>query len=619
MHYKQPLGQVIRFFLVMVFIIINEQYVYAVSAEPIYSSDSSIIPELDVPVIINSDGDAADFVAQKIQDSHDHSFKNIDFRRTKTGDAKIILTLPAPNTVVNVKIIQQRLQIDIAANIINIAKKRFNVLDFATSVTFIEAQTGANNHTQITVHQRAKKNGIHYQVQRNGLKYTITLTAKKSPSPQVKKAVIPFQGEKLSLNFQDIEVRAVLQILADFTKQNIAVNDSVQGSITLSLKDVPWDQALDIILKTKNLSMRKSADIIWIAPAEEVAAKEQSMLEAEQRKQALRPLISTTIRINFAKAKHLAVILKESKGNTLLSTRGSVAMDERTNTLLIQDTASQIVAIKKLIKTLDIPVKQVLIESRIVVANNEFSKNIGARFGVTSVLSKNNHLLSSSGSSAAAASLVNSSSDNLLRGNSLNQANIPSLNDRLSINLPTIGAAGTLGFSILSKGFLLDLELSALQAESRGEIIATPRVITLNQNTARIEQGIEIPYQQSDKNGTTSTAFKKAVLSMDVTPQITPNAHIVIDLKVHQDSVGQVFANVPSINTRAIQTKVLVKDGQTIVLGGVHEETNLKSNIKVPVLGDIPVLGRLFRQTQQQKSKRELLIFVTPKIISNLQ
>jgi type IV pilus assembly protein PilQ len=238
---------------------------------------------------------------------------------------------------------------------------------------------------------------------------------------------------------------------------------------------------------------------------------------------------------------------------------------------------------------------------------------------VTSVLSKNNHLLSSSGSSTAAASLVNSSSNNLLRGNSLNQANIPNLNDRLSINLPTIGAAGTLGFSILSKGFLLDLELSALQAESRGEIIATPRVITLNQNTARIEQGIEIPYQQSDKNGTTSTAFKKAVLSMDVTPQITPNAHIVIDLKVHQDSVGQVFANVPSINTRAIQTKVLVKDGQTIVLGGVHEETHLKGNIKVPVLGDIPVLGRLFRKTQQQDSKRELLIFVTPKIISNLQ
>jgi type IV pilus assembly protein PilQ len=251
-----------------------------------------------------------------------------------------------------------------------------------------------------------------------------------------------------------------------------------------------------------------------------------------------------------------------------------------------------------------------------VVANSDFSKDLGTKFGVSSVLSQKNNLLAMSGSNAATATMIQSANSNLLNTGDLNQVNIPDSTERLSVNLPTIGAAGTLGFAILSKGFLLDLELSALQAESKGEIIATPRVITLNQHPARIEQGIEIPYQQVTKSGATSIAFKKAVLSMDVTPQITPNGHIVIDLKVHQDTVGQIFNNVPSINTRAVQTKVLVENGQPIVLGGVHEESNLYADSKVPVLGDIPVLGRLFKKTHQQDTKRELLIFLTPKIIS---
>ena len=568
----------------------------ATSISTPYNSDAAIIPEI-IP-----------------QYSDISTLKNIDFRRTAEGGAKLILTLPNEQTPITIQKVGKNLQIEVAAKLIQFPNKRINLADFATAVSFLDVRYEYDKtHINLYIHDK-----IMHQQQRNGHRYTITLTPdKKSITAAISKPVKKFTGETLSLSFQDIEVRSVLQILADFSKKNIAVSDTVTGHITLSLKDIPWDQALDIILKTKNLSLRESNHVLWIAPTEEMIAKEQQALEAKQRKQALKPLLTETIPINFAKAKDLAALLKESKGNSLLSERGHVSLDERTNTLLVQDIASQLMEIKRLIKSLDVPVRQVLIESRIVVANNDFSKDLGAKFGVSSILSNNNNLLTSSGSNTATATMIQSANtNNLLNTDNITQINIPDLNDRLSVNLPTIGAAGTLGFAILSKGFLLDLELSALQAESKGEIIATPRVITLNQHTARIEQGIEIPYQQVTKSGATSVAFKKAVLSMEVTPQITPNEHIVIDLKVHQDTVGQVFSNIPSINTRTVQTKVLVENGQTIVLGGVHEESNLYSNSKVPVLGDIPIVGRLFRKTHQQDNKRELLIFLTPKIIS---
>ena len=577
-----------------------------------YNSDDAIVPEM-VSEYKPAQPSVQQTTVQQTKTGVDR-LDNIDFRRTVTGGAKIILTLPHEHTAVTVQKQGKNLHIHIAAPLITQSKKRLNLLDFATAVSFLEVKM---QHSKTDIYLYMQQD-MTYTEQRYGHQYSIHLALPKKSSPRSKQSQPKkFTGEKLSLSFQDIEVRSVLQILADFTKKNIAVSDSVTGNITLSLKDIPWDQALDIILKTKNLALRENNNVLWIAPAEEMAEKEQQRLEAEQRKQALKPLLMETLVINFAKAKDLAALLKSSQGNSVLSKRGSVSLDERTNTLLLQDIAPRLSAIKKLIKTLDVPVRQVLIEARIVVANRDFSKDLGTKFGITSVLSHDNNLLSLSGSNAATAAINQSANSNLLNTDRLTQANIPDINERLSVNLPTIGAAGTLGFSILSKGFLLDLELSALQAESKGEIIASPRVITLNQHPARIEQGIEIPYQQVTKSGATSIAFKKAVLSMDVTPQITPNNYIVIDLKVHQDTIGQIFSNVPSINTRAVQTRVLVKHGQTIVLGGVYEESNLSTNTKVPVLGDIPVVGRLFKKTQQRDNKRELLIFLTPKIISH--
>ena len=571
-----------------------------------YNSDAAIMPE-----IVSVDEQTKPLAKQTniIVDRLD----NIDFRRTTTGGAKLILNLPDDKTAITVQKQGKNLHIHIAASLTKYAKKRLNLRDFATAATFLEVQTqGSKTDIYLYMHE-----DMTYTEYRHGYQYTIRLAIPNKPRPSTQSTSKQFTGKKLSLSFQDIEVRSVLQILAEFTQKNIAVSDSVTGSITLNLKDIPWDQALDVILKTKDLSLRENNNVLWIAPAKEMAEKEQAALEAEQRKQTLKPLLTETIAINFAKAKNLATLLKEPKGDTLLSARGSVSVDERTNTLLVQDIAPQVTAIRQLINTLDVPVKQVLIESRIVVANNNFSKELGTKFGITSALSHQNNLLSMSGSNAATAAMTQSENSNLLNSDRITQVDLPDLNDRLSVNLPTLGAAGSLGFAILSKGFLLDLELSALQAESKGEVIATPRVITLNQHTAKIEQGVQIPYQKVGQNDSVSIVFKKAVLSMDVTPQITPTNHIVIDLKVHQDTVGQIFANVPSINTRAVQTKVLVEHGQTIVLGGVHEESNVYANTKVPVLGDIPVVGRLFKKTQRQDNKRELLIFLTPKIISH--
>lgn len=542
-----------------------------------------------------------------------NKLRAVDFRRDSNGNAKILLDLPSPKT--EVKVSQTGSTIYMLMNEIDVPphlQKRLDVLDFATPVNYVDTKQ-KDKGTKITVFTSGNTK---FETKREGSRFILHVIKKKPKLTKKKKKV--FKGDKLSLNFQDIEVRSVLQLLADFTNKNIVVSDTVDGSITLRLKDVPWDQALDIVLETKNLAMRENGNVIWVAPAAELAAKEQQELEAQRRRDDLEELITEYIAINFAKAMDLALLIQQSKGtktHSLLSARGSVSLDERTNTLLIQDTDKRVQEIRKLVEALDVPVQQVLIESRVVVANDEFSKDLGSRFGATPVLGNSSGILTSSGASVATDTMVNSAISNLSANGSPYPITAPALVDRLNVNMPVVGAAGSIGFSLLAKDFLLDLELSALQAESKGEVIATPRVITSNQNQATIEQGVEIPYQQASSSGATNVSFKKAVLSMDVTPQITPDEHIVLDLKVHQDTVGQMFANIPSINTRQVHTKVLVENGQTIVLGGVHEETNLDSVEKVPVLGDLPVLGRVFRKTQKEDSKRELLIFVTPKII----
>ena len=555
-----------------------------------------------------------------------NNLRSVDFRRTASGGARVIITLPSGNA---------RISDDKRANILNLVlhdidvpqnwQKRLDVLDFATPVSAVQiTQRGGNGRISIHANQgftyRTEMNRNTYTVHIDQIKTDRDAAGKKLKLGEKKKKV--FNGEKLSLNFQDIEVRAVLQLLADFTDKNIVVSDSVDGNITVRLKDVPWDQALDIVLESKNLGMRENGNVVWVAPNAELDAKEAKELEIAKRKIELESLVTEYIPINFAKATDLVTLIEkrgaaaEGASHSLLSKRGSVSFDERTNTLLVKDTATQVEQIRDLIKVLDVPVQQVLIESRIVIANDEFGKELGARFGASPRWVNNDSIGLGAGTlSGASDSYYTSIADAASGGNST--VKIPGISDRLNVNLPVVGAAGSFGFSLLTSDFMLDLELSALQAESKGEIVATPRVITSNQTTATIEQGVEIPYQQASSSGATNVAFKKAVLSLEVTPQITPDEHISMDLKVNQDTVGQVYANVPSIDTRQIQTKVLVENGQTIVLGGVHEETRINGTTKVPVLGDLPVVGRLFRKNNRSENKRELLIFVTPKIVDS--
>jgi len=418
-----------------------------------------------------------------------------------------------------------------------------------------------------------------------------------------------YTGERLSLNFQNIEIRSVLQLIADFTGLNIVVSDGVAGNLTLRLKNVPWDQALDIILKSKGLDVRRTGNVMLVAPAEEIAAREKLELEAQQQVSELAPLKSEFVQINYARAADIAALLKAPE-NSLLSERGNVSVDTRTNTLLVQDITTKLGEVRRLVDRLDIPVRQVLIESRIVIASDNFSKELGVRFGASSLDDDGSTSTAVSGSLNGASQLIN---DGDLQ-----------LSDRLNVNLPVANAAGSIGIALakLPFGTLLDLELSAAQAESRAEIISTPKVITSNQNPARIEQGVEIPYQESSSSGATSVSFKKAVLSLDVTPQITPDDRIIMDLAVSNDSVGQFVPSgigggqIPSIDTRAVDTQVLVNNGQTVVLGGIYEESIARSTSRVPFFSDLPLLGRLFRTDRNSSDKAELLIFVTPKIVS---
>jgi type IV pilus assembly protein PilQ len=432
-----------------------------------------------------------------------------------------------------------------------------------------------------------------------------------------------YTGERLTLNFQDIETRAVLQLLADASGQNIVVSDSVTGNVTLRLQNVPWDQALDIVLRTKGLDKRRQDNVIIVAPQAELASREKAELAARKDVQELAPLRSEYLQVNYAKAQDMAALIK-TQTNSLLSTRGSVAVDDRTNTLLLQDTADRLADVRRLVATLDIPVRQVLIEARIVIVNNDFTRDLGARFGFTNVQkSGNNGLVTTTGNALGTDQIISSGLTNRLGGGSPFPVTLPSgstASNRYNVNLPVTSPAGTFALGILGANFLVDLELSAAQAETQANIISSPRVITANQKEATIEQGVEIPYQQSASSGATTIQFKKAVLSLKVKPQITPDNRIILDLDVKDDSVGTVVVasggvNVPSIDTREISTQVLVNDGQTVVLGGILSTTQREDDTKVPYLGDVPILGHLFKSTSHKDNKDELMIFITPKIV----
>ena len=491
--------------------------------------------------------------------------------------------------------------------------RRLDVLDFATPVKFIDTQRkGLNTEIVITPSAAGDFEHVAYQA---GDRFTLELQPiSEAELAEARRRKPQYTGERISLSFQSVDIRSLLQIIADVAGTNMVVSDSVNGEIAMRLQNVPWDQALDIILQSKGLGMRQEGNVMLVAPIEELAAREKAELEASAQQAELAPLRSELIQVNYAKASELATLLK-SGDNSLLSERGRVTVDQRTNTLLVQETRDRLAEIRSLVARLDIPVRQVLIESRIVIANNDFTRELGSRFGVTGVARNGNDgIVTTSGSATATDQTTQSFINNGF------PVETGGLQDRFNVSLPVAGPAGRIAFAVLGSDYLLDLELSVLQAEGRGEVISSPRVITANAKEASIEQGVEIPYQEASASGATAITFKKAVLSLVVTPQITPDNRVIMDLAVKNDSVGQQVANqlggtVPSIDTREINTQVLVDNGETVVLGGIYQQDNRSSMTKVPFLGDIPLIGALFRTTSKVANKRELLIFVTPKIM----
>jgi type IV pilus assembly protein PilQ len=536
-----------------------------------------------------------------------HLINSIDFRRGPLGEGRILFDLSSVGVITDMRqeggrVIVEFPDTQLAANL----QKRLDVMDFGTPIRFID--TISNKRGTRVIIQPATQEFEQLAYQSDNL-FTVELKPmSKEEIEENRKARFGYVGEKLSLNFQDIEVRSVLQLLADFTDLNIVVSDSVQGKLTLRLKNTPWDQALDIILQTKALGKRQAGNVIMIAPAEEIATRERIELEGMKQKTELAPLRTEFFQANYAKASELAELLKSSTGaGGLLSERGSVTVDERTNTLLINDTADQLADIRALVHRLDVPIRQVLIESRIVIASDDFNKDIGVRWGINRDTTEDGEGFILSGNSNGVTELGNN--DEL------------SQDGRFNVNLPGSNPAGSLGIALakLPFGTLLELELSAMQAEGTGEVISSPRVITANQHEAYIEQGVEIPYLEASSSGATSVSFRKAVLGLTVTPQITPDDRIVMDLKVNKDTVGEIFGagqlQVPSIDTREVSTQVLVDNGETVVLGGVYEQTIIDKVDMVPFFGNLPIIGRMFQHTTVQDDKSELLVFVTPKIV----
>lgn len=551
------------------------------------------------------------------------SITGVDFRRTRDGGGRIVVNLTDPGTPVDIRqeggrVVAVFKDTGLPAELM----RRLDVMDFATPVATVDTLR-TNLDTRIVITAEGKYEQLAYQTD-NEFTIEVNPVAEDSEeAPNLFSETKEYEGQRLTLNFQDIETRAVLQLLAETSGRNIVVSDTVQGNVTLRLRNVPWDQALDIVMTTKGLDMRQNGNVIIVAPAEEIAARETADLEAKQAITELEPLYSEFLQVNYAKASDLSTLIAGDADNTLLSDRGSIAVDDRTNTLLVQDTAERLQNIRRMVRTLDIPIKQVLIETRIVVVNDDFSRDLGVRLGVTGVNenSDGDGGLFVSGTGQGTDTMVNSAINNLGSSGTIFPVEVPTLTNRYNVNVPIADAAGRFSLAVLQSDYLVDLELTALEAEGRGEIVSTPRVITANQKEANIEQGVEIPYQQSASSGATTVQFKKAVLSLTVTPQITPDNNIIMDLRVHKDNVGEVISTgglggtVPSIDTRAVETQVLVADGQTVVLGGIYETERRETISKVPFLGDIPFAGALFRSKQRINNKAELLIFVTPRIL----
>jgi len=544
-----------------------------------------------------------------------HSLRDVSFRRGPNGEGRIVVDLS--DNAVGIDLRQQGRSLIIEFQNTALPKnleRRLDVVDFATPVQTIDAFVQGSN-ARIAIEPKGLWEHSAYQTDNRFIVEVKPIV--EDPAKLIQGSRVGYTGEKLSLNFQNVEVRAVLQVIADFTGFNFITSDTVGGNLTLRLKDVPWDQALDIILQTKGLDLRKSGNVVWIAPRDELATKEKLALEAQAQISDIEPVRTESFQLNYQKADAVQKLLGD-KAQPILSRRGSAVVDVRTNTVFVQDTPTRLESVRALIKKIDVPVRQVMIEARIVEASDTFSRNLGARLGVF-----DRQVGDTIGGKAAQRVTVGGSLDATGFFTQQIATPIPNFNQTLGVNLPAVGLAGSnpgvFSMILFNEAFtrFLNLEVSALQADGKGKIISSPRVITADQVEATIEQGTEIPYQQATSSGATSVSFKKATLSLKVKPQITPDDNIIMDLNIHKDSKGVDTTAGPSINTKQITTNVLVQNGGTVVIGGIYEQAESDSTTKIPLFGDLPYVGFLFRQNSKTDNKSELLIFISPRIIKS--
>jgi len=530
---------------------------------------------------------------------------NVDFRRGAQGDGRVVVRLASATTQVDLSELGGKIRLTMPGlTVPERLRRRLDVTDFATPVqridTFIEGGSAV-----IEIRPEGDYDYIAYQ---SGNEFTVSverLSEEEAVTRREEK--FPYSGDKLSLNFQDIEVRSVLQLIADFTGLNLVASDTVGGSITLRLQNVPWDQALDLILKTKGLDKRQIGNVLLVAPADEIAARERLELETTKQIAELAPVRLDIIQVNYAKAAEVVALVQADQ--ELISSRGFISSDDRTNTISVRETTEKLNEIRRLVSTWDVPVRQVSIEARIVRAQTSVAESLGVRWGGASFGDNGNNSTVVGGSLETVGSVMGAGAAN---------STSVTFPGALAVDLGVSGD-GASSFAVGFSGgdFLVDLELSALESDGKAEIVSQPRVVTADRQTASIKSGQEIPYQEASSSGATSTSFKEAVLSLEVTPQITPDDKIIMDLEVTQDSRGEETSSGPAINTNSVTTQVLVANGETIVLGGIFESTNTETTTKTPFLGDVPYLGRLFKRTQTTELRSELLIFITPKIIKN--
>jgi type IV pilus assembly protein PilQ len=579
---------------------------------------------------------------------------NVDFRRTAEGAGRVVLSFNGEGAPVDMRTEAQRIIVEMPGVKAEGAQlQSMDVVDFATPVQVVTTSDTAGG-SRLTITNNGPFESMAYQA---GNEYVIEVSPPPPAAVVVDGKAVEgegvYVGKPVTFNFQDIPVRTVLQLIAEESGLNVVAADTVSGNVTLRLINVPWDQALEIVLRAKGLDQRRDGNVVWVAPQSELASYERAQAEARVANEALAPLITEYIQINYANAEDIASLLTEdSKVNSqggnagnanvpgsqtrgFLSPRGSVTFDKRTNTVLLNDTAEKIIEVRRLIALLDRPVDQVLIEAKIVVASEDFARELGARFGISGGYEDNNgNIITTTGTLGGADRMANLALANRFAGNGSglpvsapggvgSGINVPSIGDRLNVNLPVAGSAGSIGFAILGADYLLDLELSALETEGRGEVVSNPRVITANQREATIRQGDEVGYVTIAPTAGTvpipNVQFKEVLLELTVTPTITKDGRVYLVLAVKKDDIeGFVetsIGDVPQIATREISTAVLVDNGQTVVVGGVYEFSSREDLAKVPFLADIPVLGNLFKRKGRETSKAELLIFVTPKVL----